>query len=936
MGLSILSHVQTFWASDIPIVQETARLLVTWRDGADGRPAPAMTVYNSVLWSAATLSLSDGLVAPADISSQSFNSRRGTTSLTIEDASRLINTLPLSGMSDPGGVGPVSGMQDSTTVWLDRSAFSGNALTMHRFDDFLYVSERMGGGLTVFDMSTVPPSRLFVLEDRTDLRLESISSMTSLKTEAGSFLIVASQDTDSISVLRIGAGGQLTPLSSIGTEAFLPVDMPSKIGTVSLNGQHFVLLGSFGSDSLTVLRLSEDGRLSYVDQVIDSRSTRFDGLSAMDILVIQGQVLVAVAGHDGGVTLFQLLPSGRLVLLDSLEDSVGMALQNIVDLRFVVVGDRIELFALASGDGGVTRLLLDPARFGPGLGGIVGTTIQGTDGNDVLTAPRGAVLVQGGAGDDILVANTGATTLDGGAGSDIFVLQADPGQRDTILNFDPAHDRIDLSAFPMVYGTDGLNLQSTASGALLRIGTTEISIVAGRSLSISDLRTALLFNTDRLLTPINPPESSTIPPVTTDDTFYWAQGPRLYDGGGGTDRVSYVAAPSGAIIDLQQSSRNAGSATGHQFAGIEIFLGSAFNDQISGDALSNTLVGNAGNDSLDGRDGDDVISPGAGNDTVDGGAGSDTVSFADAAAGVVANLAAGMAQSGGEVDVLRNVENVIGSGFDDSLTGNHLANLLEGLLGNDWITPGAGNDTVDGGEGVDMVSFFDAPERVVVDLLAGTAVIGAETDRLYNIENVTGSIYADLITGDAGANRIRALGDYDWMVGSGGGDTFEGGTGRDTVAYSNATSGVWASLLSDTGSVGQANGDRYVDVENLTGSSHGDRLTGDNDRNMLRGLGGDDFLFGNGGNDTLIGGSGRDYIDGGAQNDRMMGERGNDTIDGGYGWDTAIYSGRQADYTVTRNADGSTTVLHNGGGIDGIDLVLNVEVLQFSDGRMFL
>jgi Ca2+-binding RTX toxin-like protein len=200
---------------------------------------------------------------------------------------------------------------------------------------------------------------------------------------------------------------------------------------------------------------------------------------------------------------------------------------------------------------------------------------------------------------------------------------------------------------------------------------------------------------------------------------------------------------------------------------------------------------------------------------------------------------------------------------------------------------------------------------------------------------VTGTIYADLITGDAGANRIRALGDYDWMVGSGGGDTFEGGAGRDTVAY-YSIAGVTASLLTDTGTAGQAAGDTYIDVENLTGGSYADRLTGDNDRNTLRGLAGDDFIFGMGGNDTIDGGAGRDQIDGGLGNDRITGERGNDVINGSYGWDTAIYSGRRADYTVTENADGTTSVLHRSGGIDGIDLVLNIEVLQFSDGRLFL
>ena len=350
---------------------------------------------------------------------------------------------------------------------------------------------------------------------------------------------------------------------------------------------------------------------------------------------------------------------------------------------------------------------------------------------------------------------------------------------------------------------------------------------------------------------------------------------------GGADTLDFRSDTENQRIDMRSQ---AASDVYGDVGTLVIASGTVIENLIAGSG-NDVLIGNSAANTIDGNDGNDSIVGGAGNDYLNGGAGRDS---------------------------------------------------LQGENGSDWITPGAGADTVEGGDGVDMVSFVDATVRAVIDLVAGTAVIGAETDVLSGIENITATIFADLITGDAGANRIRALGDYDWMVGSGGGDTFEGGTGRDTVAYSSATSGVWASLLSDTGSVGQATGDTYLDVENLTGSSHADRLTGDNDRNILRGLGGDDFIFANGGNDTIDGGAGRDFIDGGAQNDRITGGRGNDTIDGGYGWDTAIYSGTRAQYSVTGNPDGTTTIIHNGGGSDGIDLLLNIEVLQFSDGRLFL
>ena len=391
------------------------------------------------------------------------------------------------------------------------------------------------------------------------------------------------------------------------------------------------------------------------------------------------------------------------------------------------------------------------------------------------------------------------------------------------------------------------------------------------------------------------------------------------------------------------------------------------NDTVDAGGGNDTVRGGDGDDDLQGGGGDDLFWDGDGDDIYRGGLGQDQINFT----GSLGATTFGLTSFGGQLvvsagwgnaTVYSDVERLVfGPDFDfetlsyaeavalvegmtvyrGSTVGNAMAAGSEaavylGFEGDDWITPGAGSDTVDGGDGTDMVSFFDALSRAVIDLALGTAVIGAETDVLQNIENITGTIFGDLITGDAGANRIRALGDYDWLVGSGGGDLFEGGTGRDTVAYSSAAAGVTASLLSDTGTAGQANGDRYIDVENLTGGSFADRLTGDADRNILRGLGGDDFLFGLAGADTIDGGAGRDSIDGGLGNDRMTGGRGNDTADGGANWDVAVYSGTRAQYTVTRNAAGSISVLHNGGGVDGVDLLFNTEALQFSDGLMFL
>jgi len=138
---------------------------------------------------------------------------------------------------------------------------------------------------------------------------------------------------------------------------------------------------------------------------------------------------------------------------------------------------------------------------------------------------------------------------------------------------------------------------------------------------------------------------------------------------------------------------------------------------ISGDGSSEVLVGGSGNDyiiglggddTLIGHGGDDILMGGTGNDMIDGGAENDTVSYELAAAGVIVDLStqgnSTADVSGGDGDdVLANIENVLGSNYNDTITGDSGANVLDGGAGNDTLIGGAGNDTLIGGDGNDIL-----------------------------------------------------------------------------------------------------------------------------------------------------------------------------------------------------------------------------------------
>lgn len=244
-----------------------------------------------------------------------------------------------------------------------------------------------------------------------------------------------------------------------------------------------------------------------------------------------------------------------------------------------------------------------------------------------------------------------------------------------------------------------------------------------------------------------------------------------------------------------------------------VSLTAVTDDFLVGNSLANTLNGGRGNDYLRG---------GGGGDRLIGGEGSDTAVYVGAASGVTVSLANATVNTGdARGDVFTSIENVMGTGFDDSIFGDANVNFLEGLNGNDLISGGAGADILHGGNGNDVL-VGDASE-VVRDTL---------------VEEMKGGDGGDSLIAGQRAERMDGGDHLTDLV--------------DVVDYNFSTTGVTVNLLTGRGANGFAAGDTYTGIEAVIGSRFADTITGDDLDNVLIGSGGNDTLRGNGGNDTFI------------------------------------------------------------------------------------
>jgi serralysin len=412
---------------------------------------------------------------------------------------------------------------------------------------------------------------------------------------------------------------------------------------------------------------------------------------------------------------------------------------------------------------------------------------------------------------------------------------------------------------------------------------------------------------------------------------------------GGIDTFDFSRYVVDQNIDLRQGAfSDVGGLTGNVAIAvntdIENAIGGIGNDSITGNSLDNRLTGGAGNDTLWG---------GAGNDYLDGGSDTDTASYINATSAITVNLSISTAQNtgGAGTDTLVNIENLTGSSFNDTLTGDANVNILDGGAGNDSLIGGAGddvfwggtgNDYLDGGAGIDVAFYGEVTTNLTIDLSLTTAQAmgSAGNDTLISIEGLIGGTGNDTLKGDsvgnyldggAGNDSLTGGGGNDVLVGGTGNDRLDGGDGRDVASFTGLTSSIEIDLSNFSGTITTALGtDTLISIEGLIGGSGNDVLKAGATATYLDGGAGNDFLGGSAFADTLTGGTGADGIaagagndslDGGDGDDTLLGQAGDDTISGGLGRDF-IDGGDGID---TINAGDDNDLINGGSGNDIIN-----------------
>ncbi|MDD5084397.1 MAG: calcium-binding protein, partial [Candidatus Moranbacteria bacterium] len=334
-------------------------------------------------------------------------------------------------------------------------------------------------------------------------------------------------------------------------------------------------------------------------------------------------------------------------IIDSIDDSVIEHVGEGID----TVNSSIS-YTLTSN---VENLTLTGSAAINGTGNSADNVLIGNSANNTLT---------GGAGNDTLDGGAGVDTLKGGTGDDTYVIDT---TADTIVeNANEGTDTVQ-SSVTYTLGANLENLTLTGTAAINGVGNSLNNILIGNS---------------------------------ANNTLNGGIGADIMMGGAGND-VYYVDNIDDKVIETTTAT------SGIDAGGSDLVISTVsytLGDYIESLRLNTSNAANATGNSLSNN-----IYAGAGDNILDGDAGNDNLSYAYATSGISVNLGITTAQDtiGSGIDTILNIENLIGSDYNDNLIGNSGANILVGRKGSDSLNGGTGNDTYTFyvGDGID--SIFD-------------------------------------------------------------------------------------------------------------------------------------------------------------------------------------------------------------------------------------
>ncbi len=852
-----------------------------------------------------------------------------------------------------GALTAADNFADNGTVFLS----TGRGLALAEVSGVTYLFTSGGGdhGISAFSVSS---AGLFTnvsnVADTGSTNLNGAQRLETVTVGSNTYLITTSLNEDGISVFSVAAGGTLTNVDNVNDAGALELDGALGIASATVNGTSFIFVSGIDDDGISVFSVASDGKLTNVDNVVDTAGLLLDGVRGLDTVAINGVTYLFAAGTlDNGVSVFAVGNSGKLTHLYNIVDDANTLLDGArvpmvadisgTDHLFIASQDDNSLssfsqsattlttaedtahtfttadFSFADADGNT----LQTVRIDATVSGLALNNASVTNGQEIAVA-------------DITGGNLIYTPPANQSGATLATLQYSVGDGTTFASSPTSRVIAVTSVEDLPTGAN--HTESIAANTTYTLKLPDFGFVDADGDSFSSLRVdSLSLATGDTLTndgtPIAINSTISLKDIDDGDIKYTP----ATDGFGTArstftfsvnDGKGYAAAPATFTFNVAQGNQ-APTTTNSTVSATEdttyVFKPSDFNfsDADTGDTLKVVSISN-----LSVPAGDQLLYQGntAGeNDAVTAteltngdlkyipqadANGNARVTFdftvtdnhnksSVAASTLTINVAdvAEPSTGGGNSSGGGSSSSGSDSGSGSSSSGSGSTTPVKtGSSSTDTLEGSSGNDTIDGGSGADVLRGGAGDDSVVGG--SGNDEVFAGADDKGN-DTVQGNRGNDVLGGGDGNDLIvggDASDDLDLKnLINAGDDTLFGGAGDDFIV-----GGSFDTKTQTVANSGQGENSIWAGTGN-------DTVYGDDKDDVLGGGEGNDSINAGAGNDVLYGGRGGpdipndDTLNGGDGGDKVFASSGADNVDGGAGDDTLF--GGIGDDTVNGGAD---------------------------------
>ena len=506
-------------------------------------------------------------------------------------------------------------------------------ITTNRYDQsFKYVT--IGYGLGVVASLTEPRLHLFSDQGSQTWNLRASSAeLDGLRDLVGlagfgrsnrDYILAASAEGARLSLYQVTSANSFVEVSYVDAQGGLPISDFSGIEYLDLGGRDFVVASGAENSALVVLEIDRDLKFHLRDYVVDDRSTWFDDLRTFDVATYRDRGFVLAAGAERGLSLFEVMPDGRLILRDQWWGTAARPYDRVSQIELFVMDGRLMAYLGYHGEGRARILDL-------GLSGIAEPDQDDPTLDQLRVADDMGDAISGGQGQDILYDGLGSDALTGHRGADQFVMRAD-GVMDWITDFDPDADILDLSLWSMLYSVSQLRQERTGADWFIYFGdeTLRISTVdGGVDPPLTSENTVFLSRYDVSLGAVETGVTPSTPDPLTAGTTLTTDQTQTTDP---PDKESYTIESlgyAGTAVSTQTLFTwlaewvDQGSTYAPSKGGAPPRAGTDQDDHYIGSRWPNTYMALRGEDYVYGAGGDDTLSGGAGDDHLFGGLGDD-------------------------------------------------------------------------------------------------------------------------------------------------------------------------------------------------------------------------------------------------------------------------------------------------------------------------